>query len=964
MAYSPGTAVVTARSADGGPASATVNVTVTHGNKYLRNLIAPKEAITASSALLLWNRDEGTQIPDHTFVNIYVDGKYAGNSLRSTNNAKDVLAIAKAGADTGTYGNKMGYRVEGLSPSTQYELRADAFNTAGDVVASESVTVTTRPAPAAVLDVTAEPYNAAGDGVVTDTYAIQRAINDCPAGGEVVLPEGRVFLSGSVFLKSDMTFRVEGILLGSINPKDYPKVSTRWEGWRKVDRGYLENNASVPNTRAHASLVVAGAYDEGENTLIGPFNVGNFAIVGKGQINANGYRLGYHEGMNGKAPRPDPLPPQADATVRGRAVTFHNAQGVYVADVDIAYSPSWSMHAIYSDSVTFDGLDLISKNPNKTTTSSRTADGNTILNGDGVNPDSSSNVNVYDVYFCTGDDCVTLKSGRNGQGWRLNKPTKYVRVTDSSSIGSKGGFAMGSEIAGGVNNVLFQNLYVEDISLDAIWIKTRWSRGGVIENISFRDARSTGTGSSAVLISISYSSSDNNPAGEKTGDATGVNVPPLIRNLTFENIVTFGTSGSNNFVFQGINSGSSTVDGVRWTWPASRIQNVVMRNSSSSRSTSSLNYVDGFTAYNVSVSGNWGNNNSLNVVLNAAEHTVAFDSNGGSAVQSQRVPHGGTLPELLTPEKEGQIFGGWHRDASLAGSPWDMETDTVSEDVTLYAKWTDREGLRDAWLRLDRALEAASAYVNPSPYTAESWAAFAGALAAAAAAADASPEAVSAAAAALEAAVAGLELASPPAPSEAFPVAEASFAGPAAAVKGFPAEYTLSMANVRNLGTVMLQLAYDSSLLTLDSVSALNGFSLLSNQGGLIVIWNAGGMTSAEAKDVLRLRFTAAAAGAADVEIKGLEAASYLQDGSGAADVAVSPPDPAKLTTAVSNPDDYDFNKDGQVTLADLATAQLYYRAAAGDANWDVAAAADVDGNGVVTVADFILILRHIEGRS
>jgi hypothetical protein len=170
-------------------------------------------------------------------------------------------------------------------------------------------------------------------------------------------------------------------------------------------------------------------------------------------------------------------------------------------------------------------------------------------------------------------------------------------------------------------------MYVEDISLDAIWIKTRWSRGGVIENIVYRDLMTTGTGSTAVLISITYSSSDNNPAGEKTGGTTGVGAPPLIRNLTFENIVAWGTSGNNGFAFQGLAAGSATVDGVRWSYPVSRIQNVVIRNSSSSRSNSSLNYVDGFTSYNVKVantSGLFSSSNSLNVIQNARE--VSFET--------------------------------------------------------------------------------------------------------------------------------------------------------------------------------------------------------------------------------------------------------------------------------------------------------------------------------------------------
>ncbi|MDR1157521.1 MAG: Ig-like domain-containing protein [Oscillospiraceae bacterium] len=960
MAFAPGTAVVRVYAADAGTAEATATVRVTHGNKYLRNLTAPAEAVTDNSALLLWNRDEGTQIADHTMVKIYVDGVYAGNSLRSQNDAKDVLAIAKDPTQTGSYGNKMGYRVRDLAPDTEYAVRADALNTAGQVVASESLKLRTKPAPTAVVDVTQAPYGARGDGVATDTYAIQRAINDCPPGGMVVLPKGYVFLSGAVFLKSDIIFRVDGILLGSTNPKDYPKISTRWEGWRKVDRGYLENSSTILNKRAHASLVVAGTYDEGENTLIGPFNVSHFSIVGEGQINANGYRLGYHEGMNAKTPRPDPLPPQSDATVRGRAVTFHNAQDVYVADVSIAYSPSWSMHAIYSDTITFDGLDLIAKGPNKsaTLTASRTADGNTILNGDGINPDSSSNINVFDVYFCTGDDCVTLKSGRNGQGWTLNKPTKYVRTTDCSSIGSKGGFCAGSEIAGGVNNVLFQNMYVEDISLDAIWIKTRWSRGGVIENIVYRDLMTTGTGSTAVLISITYSSSDNNPAGEKTGAATGVGAPPLIRNLTFENIVAWGTGGNNSFAFQGIAAGNATVDGVRWTYPVSRIQNVVIRNSSSSRSNSSLSYVDGFTSYNVKVAntnGLFSSANSLNVTQNAREHVVSFAAGGGSAVQTQVVPEGGKIPEIPESRWAEHWVTGWYADAALT-QRWDFETDVVTEPITLYAAWTTDADYLAAVKALDSAAARARSYINPAIFTDVSWAVFANALQAA----EAAPSGVSSAelwalAGALERAIEGLVPR-----RQQFQTARVYFTGPADATVDQPVKFTVSLGDVENLGTVRVRFRYDSDRLALDKVEEQNGFSILNVTSDTVTLCHLDGVTTDEAKPVLELHFTPKAPGAAAVEIVSVEAASYYTDQSGAADLTVDLAASDAIAVTVRDGDRYDFNRDGQLSLADLAAAQLWYMEAIGGSNWARARAADIDGNGVINVGDFIDILTYL----
>jgi polygalacturonase len=432
-----------------------------------------------------------------------------------------------------------------------------------------------------------------------------------------------------------MTFQLDGILQGSTNPKDYPRINTRWEGWRKVPIGKLENaltasydDANTNNQPAHASLLNAGTYDEGENTIIGPFNVGGFSIVGKGMLNANGFRLGFHEGMNGKQPRPNPRPAQNSTAysgaeaIRGRAVTFHNAQNVYVQGVSISYSPAWSMHAIFCDTVTWDSFDLIAKSPgrhgNTPRVQSGTADGNCILNGDGINPDSSSNCNIFDIYFCNGDDSVTLKSGRNGQGYIINKATKFVRTTDSSSIGSKGGFAAGSEIAGGTNNLLFQNCYVEDATLgDAIWLKPRYSRGGINEYYVFRDFQAN----KGVTIYHGYSSNDWNYARDPV---TGLPVSCQNKNISLENInIVGGISISGTAANQG---GNDEMDGARWSYTPA--MNIVVKNST--------------------VTGN----NSVSNVQNLWAYNVINRNTGAIATWSTRGTNSGITPNADSPDPD------------------------------------------------------------------------------------------------------------------------------------------------------------------------------------------------------------------------------------------------------------------------------------------------------------------------
>ncbi len=68
--------------------------------------------------------------------------------------------------------------------------------------------------------------------------------------------------------------------------------------------------------------------------------------------------------------------------------------------------------------------------------------------------------------------------------------------------------------------------------------------------------------------------------------------------------------------------------------------------------------------------------------------TVTFDSQGGPAVASQQVEHGGKVSQPADEVYEDHIFGGWYRDPQCTTS-WDFAQDTVTEDITLYAKWIE-----------------------------------------------------------------------------------------------------------------------------------------------------------------------------------------------------------------------------------------------------------------------------------
>lgn len=70
------------------------------------------------------------------------------------------------------------------------------------------------------------------------------------------------------------------------------------------------------------------------------------------------------------------------------------------------------------------------------------------------------------------------------------------------------------------------------------------------------------------------------------------------------------------------------------------------------------------------------------------KYTVIFAANGGSAVGSQEVEEGGRASKPADPTKEGFDFGGWYTDEGCT-TAYDF-TAAVTEDITLYAKWTPK----------------------------------------------------------------------------------------------------------------------------------------------------------------------------------------------------------------------------------------------------------------------------------
>ncbi len=81
----------------------------------------------------------------------------------------------------------------------------------------------------------------------------------------------------------------------------------------------------------------------------------------------------------------------------------------------------------------------------------------------------------------------------------------------------------------------------------------------------------------------------------------------------------------------------------------------------------------------------------------ATAYTVTYNSNGhGTAPASQTVASGQKLTEPAALTESGYVFGGWYRDQACTNA-WNFATMTVTSNMTLYAKWTEKTCDEQVW---------------------------------------------------------------------------------------------------------------------------------------------------------------------------------------------------------------------------------------------------------------------------
>lgn len=278
-------------------------------------------------------------------------------------------------------------------------------------------------------------FGAVRDGSRLTTEAIQAAIDAAAAagGGRVVIPAGK-YLSGSIRLRSNIELYLDAgaTLVGATDVKAFPLIQSRWEGPR------------VPPI--HEALI------SGED-------LENVTIRGRGTIDGNGafwWDLVKKEQATEMGYR------------RPRLIRLVNCRNVLIEGLRLINSPAWTVNPTACENVVISRLTI--QNPPDSP------------NTDGINPDSCSNVRISDCTVDVGDDCVTIKSGKEDDGRRELRPCENIVITNCTMLHGHGGVVIGSEMSGGVRNIAISNCVF--VGTDrGIRIKTRRGRGNAVEDI-------------------------------------------------------------------------------------------------------------------------------------------------------------------------------------------------------------------------------------------------------------------------------------------------------------------------------------------------------------------------------------------------------------------------------------------------------------------------------------------------
>ena len=360
---------------------------------------------------------------------------------------------------------------------------------------------------------------AKADGKTLNTMLINHTVDRLSqaGGGTLFFPAG-TYLTGAIRLKSNITLELEAgaTLLFSDNFDDYlPFMEVRHEGVMMKSFSPLISAMDAENITIKGEGTLDGQgkawwteffriYVDLEKNGMRELN--KYQPLWERENDVEALYAETNEDWHGTLKRRFFRPPFIQP-VRCRRVRIEG--------VKIINSPFWTVNPEFCDNVVVTGV-TIHNVPSPNT--------------DGINPESCRNVHISDGHISVGDDCITLKSGRDAQARRLGVPCENITITNCTMLSGHGGVVIGSEMSGSVRKVTISNC-VFDGTDRGIRIKSTRGRGGVVEDIRVSNIIMSNIKREAVVLNLKYSEMPVEPMSERT---------PLFRDISISGLTAVG----------------------------------------------------------------------------------------------------------------------------------------------------------------------------------------------------------------------------------------------------------------------------------------------------------------------------------------------------------------------------------------------------------------------------------------
>lgn len=339
-----------------------------------------------------------------------------------------------------------------------------------------------------------DPYDfgAKGDGKSLDTKAIQTAIDDChkSGGGKVYLYNG-CFISGTIYLKSNVTLEIENgaVLKASSNLDDFPEANSKYPSYT----GEMVTN----------------------KMLIYAEDAKNINICGRGLINGNGDY--WKDGPYGSP----------SFSIRPRIIHFRACENVRVCDITLYNSASWVESYQSCRNIVIDGITVDSRE-NKDIEKPRFEDAPG-RNCDGLDIIDCQQVRISNCNINSGDDGICMKS------FSPDEACQDITITNCVVSSNASGIKIGTETSGAFHDIIVQNCVVYDTRSDALSIMT--TDGARIERINISDITVRNIKGTAIFIRLG----NRNRRYRKNADIN----KPYLKDVMIENIM--GTAIASDY---------------------------------------------------------------------------------------------------------------------------------------------------------------------------------------------------------------------------------------------------------------------------------------------------------------------------------------------------------------------------------------------------------------------------------